>query len=42
MDVEGKGFVIKDRRSFDEEGELKEEKKTIDDKETKREEKELK
>ena len=26
MDVEGKGFVIKDRRSFDEKGELKEEK----------------
>jgi hypothetical protein len=24
MDVEGKGFVIKDRRSLDEEGELKE------------------
>jgi len=27
MDVEGKGFVIKDRRSFDEEGELKEKEK---------------
>lgn len=26
MDVEGKGFVIKDKRSFDEKGELKEEK----------------
>jgi len=26
MDVEGKGFVIKDRRSYDEKGELKEEK----------------
>jgi hypothetical protein len=24
MDIEGKGFVIKDRRSFDEQGELKE------------------
>jgi hypothetical protein len=27
MDVEGKGFVIKDRRSFDEKGDLREEKK---------------
>ena len=27
MDVEGKGFVIKDKRSFDETGDLKEEKK---------------
>ena len=26
MDVEGKGFVIKDKRSFDEKGEMKEEK----------------
>ena len=26
MDVEGKGFVIKDKRSYDEKGELKEEK----------------
>ena len=30
MDVEGKGFVIKDKRSFDEEGELKEEKREED------------
>ena len=27
MDVEGKGFVIKDRRSFDEKGDLRDEKK---------------
>lgn len=27
MDIEGKGFIIKDRRSFDEKGELKEEKR---------------
>ena len=27
MDVEGKGFVIKDRRSFDKKGDLREEKK---------------
>ena len=26
MDIEGKGFVIKDKRSFDEKGEMKEEK----------------
>ena len=36
MDVEGKGFVIKDKRSFDEKGEMKEERP---DDETKREEK---
>ena len=27
MEIEGKGFVIKDKRAFDEKGELKEEKK---------------
>ena len=27
MEIEGKGFVIKDRRSFDESGDLKDEKK---------------
>ena len=26
MEIEGKGFVIKDKRAFDEKGELKEEK----------------
>ena len=36
MDVEGKGFVIKDKRSFDEKGEMKEERP---DDEKKREEK---
>jgi hypothetical protein len=34
MDVEGKGFVIKDKRSFDAEGELKEEEKPEGKKET--------
>ncbi|MFC1532794.1 DUF1844 domain-containing protein [Thermodesulfobacteriota bacterium] len=38
MTVEGKGFVIKDKRSFDEGGELKEEKKD-DEKRPKAEEK---
>ena len=37
MSVEGKGFIIKDKRSFDEEGELKEEKK---DREAEKEEEE--
>ena len=37
MDVEGKGFVIKDRRSLDEEGELKkEDKKQVDEAEKKK------
>ena len=37
MDIEGKGFVIKDRRALDEEGELKE--KAADEKTEKMEEK---
>ena len=37
MDIEGKGFVIKDRRSLDEEGELKE--KAVDEETEKMEEK---
>ena len=37
MDIEGKGFVIKDRRALDEEGELKE--KAVDEKTEKMEEK---
>jgi len=36
MDVEGKGFVIKDKRSYDEKGELQEEK--LDEKIEKKEE----
>jgi len=38
MEVEGEGFVIKDKRSFDERGELKEEKKDEVKKEEKKEE----
>ena len=38
MEVEGEGFVIKDKRSFDEQGELKEEKKEEVKKEEKKEE----
>ena len=37
MDVEGKGFVIKDKRSLDEEGELKEDKQQVDEAEKKKE-----
>ncbi|MFH1351117.1 MAG: DUF1844 domain-containing protein [Pseudomonadota bacterium] len=38
MDIEGKGFIIKDRRSFDEKGEFKEEKPEETPKEPKKEE----
>ena len=42
MAVEGKGFIIKDRRALDEEGELKEEKKDEGVKEKEGEKKETK
>ena len=41
MEIEGKGFVIKDRRSFDESGELKEEKPGGEVKEAEKEEKKM-
>jgi hypothetical protein len=40
MDVEGKGFVIKDKRSLDDKGELKEEEKVAQEEKTAKTEKE--
>lgn len=40
MSIEGKGFIIKDKRSFDEEGKLKEEEKDQDVKKEAEEKKE--
>ena len=34
METEGKGFTVKDRRSFDDEGDLKEDKKTTEPEDT--------